>query len=278
MEHCGAHKAFYSLWLVTDDVFKYIADIRAVLNDADIHLVRNLGPDPPSYETSVTEQLIERIKERLVLLESLNNKRRVLYNRFKDSGSVRHLVEDESMEEKKQTSHSLDVGVPKNSPTPRDIALKSLRSFVNSRDLALRRQLDLLKRTAERMSEFREGLAETGPKDGRPIHGCPQNLKLVFCHGVELSGKLNSLLLEDRTALLKDGKLLETEILKVPRVKRKEMIKMVKEVNDRCWRVKYSTMHNFADLISPILEEYLQIQTRTARFSCFRSGMLRTLC
>ncbi|CAL8091718.1 unnamed protein product [Calicophoron daubneyi] len=50
MDQCEAHQAFDSLWSVTDEIFKHVADIRTTLNVAKCPVSEILPTDTPSYE------------------------------------------------------------------------------------------------------------------------------------------------------------------------------------------------------------------------------------
>ncbi|CAL8091709.1 unnamed protein product [Calicophoron daubneyi] len=137
-------QAFDSLWSETDDIFKYIANIRTILDGAEVTPGEILPSDPPSYENSMSERFIEYLKQNVSCLEKQNEKRKAFLGEF----SITSKSDD--FDEVKQEKPTEDV-----SDRLRYNALKSLESYTRARHAALKTNLDLLEQISKNLSRFR---------------------------------------------------------------------------------------------------------------------------
>ncbi|CAL8091703.1 unnamed protein product [Calicophoron daubneyi] len=255
MDDCDARKAFDSLWSITDEIFKYVADIRTILNGSKGSVSEKLPCDPPSYEASMPEQLVEHIGQKLSCLEELNEKRKALLEEFSIPLKSDDLCETKQIEEK-PSGHTHAV--------LRDNALKSFVSYIRSRQVALRTNLSLLERASQRLSEFCSSNYATFNQNKELIYGCADYSESKLDDGLNMCEDFNLHLIEDRVALLREGKMLEETLLEVPHEKNEETDKILKDLQTSYLKIKNADVFTFNRQISPILEEYLKIQKRHA--------------
>ncbi|CAL8091712.1 unnamed protein product [Calicophoron daubneyi] len=255
MNGCDVHKAFDSLWSLTDEIFKYVVDIRTILNNVKGPVGEILPSDPPSYEDCMPEQFIEHFNQKVTLLENLNEKRKALLQEFGITIESDHLDDNKQIMEKSGDNEST---------TLRDSALKSLESYTRTRQAALITNLGLLEQASEQLSTFRRFNETIYNKKGEVALGCISGTKCYFDGAMKVSQRFTSHLNVDRVALLKEGKMLEETLLKVPHETNEEVTKSIEIVQYAHQRIKEANLSELIDFISPVLDDYLETRSRYA--------------
>ncbi|CAL8091849.1 unnamed protein product [Calicophoron daubneyi] len=255
MNDCDALKAFNSLWSVTDKIFEHVADISKLLNTTCAPVAESSSDDPPSYESSTSEHLIYRLKEKVNCLEDLDKQRKLLYEQYTNKKSGCEQVENVHSEEGQQVLDEKGVLTLPSAPTPRDVAIKNLRSFLRTRQAAVTANHTLL-------VQIRQGLSALSINsfqiDSHVIPSWNPEEEKKFYAELKLLELFSSQTTKDRSSLLRNGKILEEKILSASHDTGEETSKLMRSVQDSHRQAAEIVIPTFLDLLLPILNNLPQ--------------------
>ncbi|CAL8091715.1 unnamed protein product [Calicophoron daubneyi] len=250
MNDCDANKAFISLWSVTDKIFEHVSDIHNLLDTTSFPVDGSLSDDPPTYESSASKHLIDLLKEKVHRLEDLNKQRKLLYDQYLNKRNGCELVKNVRPEEKQQVWDEKRGFTNPYASTPKDAAIRILRSFVRSRRAALKANQALLDRIQQGFTD----LSNQSFRLNDQGYSWDPTEKKKFYKELGLMGVFSTQFTEDQVSLLRDGKILEENILSVLHDTGEQTSKLMKTVQDSYRHAREIFVPTFFDLLLPILE------------------------